>query len=150
MLSNVVQKQDWQHLIPHAGTMCLLGRVLSWDATHIHCDSRSHAEPGNPLRRGGRLAALHLVEYGAQAMAVHGGLIAAAGNQRARPGYLVAARDVRLEIDYIDDIQGELQVRAEMLSAGDSGWTYQFAIDADGCALASGRVSVIHIRDNPA
>lgn len=148
MLSESPQERDWRQLIPHAGSMCLLDHVHAWDAARIHCASRSHLEPGNPLRRAGRLSALHLVEYGAQAMAVHGGLLSAAAAQRARPGYLVAARDVQLEVDYIHDIRGELQVHAEMLNAGDGGWTYLFAVEAEGRALARGRVSVIHLANS--
>lgn len=144
MLSTALEKSAWQNLIPHAGSMCLLDQVLSWDATRIHCNSRSHQAADNPLRRDGRLAAVHLIEYGAQAMAVHGGLLAQASGQRAQPGYLVAARDVQLEVEFLDDIPEALQVQAEILSVGDSGWMYQFTISAAGNTLAHGRVSVIH------
>ena len=67
---------ELEALIPHAGGMCLLDTVESWDAETIHCRSLSHLRADNPLREKGRLAALHLAEYGAQAMAVHGGLLA--------------------------------------------------------------------------
>ena len=65
-----------QH-IPHKGRMCLLDEVLSWDAAHIRCRSASHTSASNPLRLHGRLGAACGIEYAAQAMAVHGALIAA-------------------------------------------------------------------------
>lgn len=144
MLTTVLEKSALQDLIPHAGSMCLLDQVLSWDATQIRCNSRSHQRSDNPLRREGRLAALHLIEYGAQAMAVHGGLLAQASGQRAQPGYLVAARDVQLEVEFLDDIAEALEVQAEMLSVGEGGWVYLFAVSAGKRSLARGRVSVIH------
>src|SRR5580658_11189609 len=65
-----------QH-IPHKGRMCLLDEVLSWDATRIRCRSATHRSPDNPLRQHGRLGAACGIEYAAQAMAVHGALVAA-------------------------------------------------------------------------
>ena len=51
--------------------------VLSWDATRIRCRSATHRSPDNPLRLHGRLGAACGIEYAAQAMAVHGALVAA-------------------------------------------------------------------------
>src|SRR5256884_3247493 len=65
-----------QH-IAHKGRMCLLDEVLSWDAARIRCRSATHRSADNPLRLHGRLGAACGIEYAAQAMAVHGALIAA-------------------------------------------------------------------------
>jgi predicted hotdog family 3-hydroxylacyl-ACP dehydratase len=124
--------------------MCLLETVEQWDEAAIRCSTRSHTDPANPLRRAGRLAALHLAEYGAQAMAVHGGLLAAREQRRAPPGYLASLRDVHLHASYLEQVEDALVVQAEILSAGAAGWLYRFRVDAGGRALASGRVSVIH------
>jgi predicted hotdog family 3-hydroxylacyl-ACP dehydratase len=56
-------------LVPHQMAMCLLEFVKEWTEDAILCGTRSHAFPDNPLRHHGRLAALHLCEYGAQAIA---------------------------------------------------------------------------------
>jgi predicted hotdog family 3-hydroxylacyl-ACP dehydratase len=130
-------------LIPHAGRMCLLQRIVDWDAQQVTCATDSHRDPHNPLRHDGVLAAVHLIEYGAQAMAVHGGLLAAADGGRAAPGMLVAVRDVHLQVDRLDDLQAPLIVVARRLVAGTGGWLYAFHISAGDQALASGRVSVI-------
>ena len=143
-------KEQWQELIPHQGDMCLLEQVESWDPQTICCLTQSHRSLRNPLRRAGRLSALHLAEYGAQAMAVHGGLLARTQNRRAAPGFLAALRDLRLQVHYIDQIEAPLEVRAELLSAGDSGWLYAFRITAAASELATGRVTVIHIREQTA
>lgn len=144
-----------RRLIPHAGTMCLLDAVIDWDSRHIHCRAHSHREPRHPLRRGdGHLDALHLIEYGAQAMAVHGGLTAAAhgaedgAEHGAAPGLLVSVRAVRLEVERIDDIGAALDIRAERLIATAGGWLYGFRVSAGARALASGRVAVMPARDD--
>ena len=67
-------RADIAALIPHAGAMCLLDAVLSWDRTSIACTASSHRAIDNPLAAEGRLDAVCGVEYAAQAMAVHGGL----------------------------------------------------------------------------
>jgi predicted hotdog family 3-hydroxylacyl-ACP dehydratase len=130
-------------LIPHAGRMCLLDAVESWSAAEIRCVSDTHRDPANPLRRDGILAAVHLVEYGAQAMAVHGGLAERAAGGTPKPGLLVALRDVKLEVARIDDIAAPLTVTAKRLVANAGGWLYGFEVEAAGRRLASGRVSVI-------
>ncbi|MEO8010882.1 MAG: phosphotransferase, partial [Dokdonella sp.] len=83
----MLEKSDWSHLIPHQGLMCLLDEVVAWDDTHIHARSDSHRRDDNPLRSDGMLRALHLCEYGAQSMAVHGALLARASGAAASSGY---------------------------------------------------------------
>lgn len=130
-------------LIPHQGTMCLLERVLEWDADRILLATATHRSLDNPLRSHGRLRALHLCEYGAQAMAVHGGLLAQVGGSRASPGLLVSLRDVALRCDYIDDLPGELAVEALRLLEAGGGWQYAFTIRHGVELLASGRAAVM-------
>ena len=139
----MIGRREIESLIPHRGAMCLLDAVEHWDETTIRCTSATHRDETNPLRREGRLAAVHLVEYGAQAMAVHGGLAERAKGGAARPGLLVALRDVSLEVARIDDITTPLTVSARRLVANAGGWLYSFEISAAGRKLARGRVSVI-------
>lgn len=130
-------------LIPHQQGMCLLDRVVAWDEASIHAASSTHRDPAHPLRRDGVLAALHLCEYGAQAMAVHGGLLAARAGGRARPGMLVSLRAVELGCDALDEFPGELQVHAGVLHADAAGWQYEFRVEHAGTVLARGRAAVM-------
>ena len=134
--------RDIRELVPHAGKMCLLERIVSADADSVVCSTSTHRSPANPLRRAGHLAALHLAEYGAQAMAVHGGL----NDDAARAGMLVAVRDLKLHVGRLDDIPGDLRVAARRLVSNPGGLIYSFAVHADGRELATGRVSVIFAR----
>ena len=73
--------------------MCLLERIVEWDDERIVLESDTHRSPSNPLRQDNRLRAVHLCEYGAQAMAVHGALqVAASARTRRAWNARVAAR----------------------------------------------------------
>lgn len=130
-------------LIPHRGRMCLLERVLHFDDEHIVAVTGTHRAPDHPLARQGRLRALHLCEYGAQAMAVHGALVAGAAGARAEPGLLVALREVELACLELQDLPGEIEVRAQRLLATDAGWQYEFSAWHAGERLARGRAAVM-------
>ncbi|MFM2287754.1 MAG: hypothetical protein RL684_897 [Pseudomonadota bacterium] len=130
-------------LLPHAGSMCLLEQVLAWDDAEVLLATRTHLRTDNPLRVGDRLDMLHLCEYGAQAMAVHGGLLARRDGQRAAPGMLVSLRDVRLAGGELAQMAGALQVRARRLHGDSAGWQYEFEVRHADATLASGRAAVV-------
>lgn len=130
-------------LVPHAGAMCLWDELLAADSAEVHVRTRSHRAADNPLRSGGQLAALHLIEYGAQAMAVHGGWLARDGGDAAQAGVLAAVRDLQLQVQRIDDLDAALECRAQRIVANAGGWMYSFRLYAEARELASGRASVI-------
>jgi predicted hotdog family 3-hydroxylacyl-ACP dehydratase len=130
-------------LIPHQGSMCLLERVVDWDEQNIRLATATHRSADNPLRANGRLRAVHLCEYGAQAMAVHGALKAQAAGGRAPPGMLVSLRAVSLDCDYIETLPGELLIEARCLQADDSSQQYAFSVTHAGSTLATGRAAVV-------
>jgi predicted hotdog family 3-hydroxylacyl-ACP dehydratase len=72
-------------------------------------------------------------------MAVHGGL----EDPAPRAGMLVAVRDLKLHVDRVDDVDGELLVEARRLVANQGGLIYSFVVRAAQRELASGRVSVM-------
>ena len=129
-------------LIPHDGAMCLLDAVLGWDADSIRCTAASHRDPGNPLRRGGRLWAVCPLAYAAQAMALHGALTAQAG-ERARPGMLASVRDARCHVSRLDAIRGDLTIAAQRLLSEGTRVIYGFTVDGEGRRLAEGRAAVV-------
>src|SRR5438105_12677196 len=138
-----IEKPEIRTLIPHAGSMCLLNNVINWDDESIVCTTNTHRDPANPLRRDGRLSALHALEYGAQAAAVHGGLRAREASATAPPCYLAALRDAHLHVTRLDDLASPLEVRAQRLF-GDAGNTiYQCAISASGISVAEERVTIM-------
>ncbi|MBL8396845.1 MAG: hotdog family protein [Candidatus Accumulibacter sp.] len=134
--------RDWiaAH-IPHQGTMCLLDSVVDWSPTTIRCVARSHVAADNPLRADGRLGAACGIEYAAQAMAVHGALLAG-HDDPPRQGYLTSVRAVTLHVARLDDLPGELVITAECLG-GDRSILYRFAVHHGVDGLLEGRAAVI-------
>ena len=128
--------------IPHQGSMCLLDAVLAWDSGQIHCRASSHRQPDNPLRAAARLGAACGIEYAAQAMAVHGALLAPAGAP-PRPGYLASVRSVQLAVDRLDDLPQDLDIVAERLSGDEHNILYHFRVEHAGNLLLSGRAAVM-------
>jgi predicted hotdog family 3-hydroxylacyl-ACP dehydratase len=131
--------------IPHHGSMCLLDAVEAWDEDHIRCSSTTHCAADNPLRNGGRLGALNAIEYAAQAMAVHGALLADAAHAATppSPGFLGSARGVSCLVERLDDIEAPLSIRAQRLSADSRTLLYAFTVSAAERLLVQGRVAVV-------
>jgi predicted hotdog family 3-hydroxylacyl-ACP dehydratase len=139
----VIAREEIEMLVPHKGAMCLWDEVVEWDARRIALRAHRHRDRSHPLRSHGRLRAAHLCEYGAQAMAVHGGLRAQAEGGSARPGLLVALRAVELHVARIDDLPGALECEAEVLVEGEDSQQYAFRIRHAGLLLAEGRAAVM-------
>ena len=153
-----------RELVPHAGKMCLLERVVACDTASIRCETRSHLDQSNPLRRNGHLSSLCAIEYAAQAMALHGALTApgnigalsppgrnsalngarsgsAAAN--ARHGYLASVRDLRCRTRCLDQHSGTLSVSAELIFNESSRHIYAFVVADGDTELVTGRAAVI-------
>lgn len=128
--------------VPHKGTMCLLERVVEWSDQRIVCEAISHTDPANPLRDAARLGAATGVEYAAQAMAVHGALLAPS-DAAPTQGYLTSVRGLSLHTDRLDDAGGPLTVTAERLSGDARLILYQFTLHCGEHCLLEGRASVV-------
>jgi predicted hotdog family 3-hydroxylacyl-ACP dehydratase len=122
--------------------MCLLAAVVGWSQDLISCRAVSHVDPANPLRAEGRLGAASGIEYAAQAMALHGALLAGVADG-PRQGYLTSVRGVRLHVARLDDLPGELDVRAERISGDADHVLYRFSVSHAGDRLVEGRAAVI-------
>jgi predicted hotdog family 3-hydroxylacyl-ACP dehydratase len=147
--------------IPHHGRMCLLDEVIDWSAEHVSCRSGTHREADNPLRAYGRLGIACGIEYAAQAMAVHGALVAggdlaaqgapmvglpaagppAAGSPAA--GFLASVRGVRFHSLRLDDVQGDLICDAVRMAGDANTALYEFELRSDATQLLRGRATVV-------
>jgi predicted hotdog family 3-hydroxylacyl-ACP dehydratase len=138
-----ITKSEIRTLIPHSGLMCLLDSVSEWDDRSIICISNTHRDPANPLRRDGRLSAVHAFEYAAQAVAVHGGLRARSAGVTASPGYLAALRDARLYVIRLDDVTSPLRICANRLFADGANAVYECRVSAGDVPLADARITIV-------
>jgi predicted hotdog family 3-hydroxylacyl-ACP dehydratase len=138
-----INNAEIRTLIPHSGLMCLLDRVNEWDDRSIVCISNTHRDPANPLRRDGRLSAVHAFEYAAQAAAVHGGLRARSAGATAPPGYLAALRDAHLHVMRLDNVALPLQICAYRLFGETANTVYECRVSAGDILLADGRITIM-------
>ena len=142
-MNTSIEKAEIRTLIPHSGSMCLLDKVINWDDESIVCFTNTHRDPANPLRRDGRLSALHALEYGAQAAAIHGGLRARAAGATAPPCYLAALRDAHVHVTRLDDVASPLEVRAQRLFGEAGNTIYQCDVSASDVRVADARVTIM-------
>ncbi|HEU0068974.1 MAG TPA: hypothetical protein VFQ26_06885, partial [Nitrospiraceae bacterium] len=108
----------------------------------IQCCTRSHRDSANPLRHGTRLEAVTGLEYAAQAMGVHVGLLNRTRSTDGLIGYVGGLRDVVLSIDRLDECPVELTIDATCLFADNSSFMYRFSISSGGRDVMTGRASI--------
>jgi predicted hotdog family 3-hydroxylacyl-ACP dehydratase len=135
-------KDDLAAFLPHAGSMRLLDRAASWDESSIRCHTKTHHDPENPLRRGACLEAVAGIEYAAQAMGVHVGLLYGGRSPDGSIGYVGGVREVVFGIDRLDDCPDELTIDATRLFTGYDSYLYRFVISSGGREVMSGRASI--------
>ena len=127
--------------------MCLLDEVVTWNPVRVQCRSSTHRDATNPLRAHNRLAAVCGIEYAAQAMAVHGALIASrltSPTQSATvAGYLASVRNVNLYVDRLDDIEGDLVATAELVTGDEHTVLYDFTVSTGERVLLAGRATIV-------
>lgn len=130
-------------LIPHSGTMCLLDALTGWSTTEVRCRSDRHRDLDHPLRSASGLLAGTAIEVAAQAMALHGALLAQAEGGTASPGYLASARNVVLHRLTLHDLPGPLEVEAQRQAGDAQQILYAFVVRHAGEPVAEGRAAVV-------
>ncbi|MEQ1635333.1 MAG: hypothetical protein ABL903_01500 [Methylococcales bacterium] len=140
--SKPLSKVHFAHLIPHTGSMSLIDTVDFWSDKQIICRSSTHQDPANPLRLYDNLSSIHLIEYGAQAMAIHGGLLSG----KASPGFLAAIRNVHFYSDALNTVTNDLLITAEAALKIQNGAVYDLSIrDTRQHLLLEARATVINL-----
>ena len=132
-------------LIPHSGGMCLLEKIMECSPEKIICQTQTHLDESNPLKIEGSLSKMHLIEYGAQAVAVHGGLIERLSLSKLEPrlGYIALLKSIKWGT--IDPASPFLEVKAHFITANDMSKLYEFYVmDAVQQCVCSGQVMVVH------
>jgi predicted hotdog family 3-hydroxylacyl-ACP dehydratase len=83
-------------------------------------------------------------------MAVHGALSSGAesgdggaSESRSEAGFLAGLRNVRVQVLRIDDLEADLYCDALLIAGNRDSALYEFALQADGRLLLSGRGTVI-------
>jgi len=133
-------------LLPHRGRAVLLDRVLAHDATTTVCSVDTAASALFHDRDGGVPAAIGL-EYMAQTIAAHGGLLDREAGRDARPGFFLGTRRLALSVARFEPGR-QLLVSATHLRGGLRGSSGLLAFDcairaaADAEPMVSGILTV--------
>jgi predicted hotdog family 3-hydroxylacyl-ACP dehydratase len=150
-----IENSELRTMLPHAGAMCLLERVVRCNATEIECVAISHRQSNNPLRFNNELPAHVGVEYCAQAIAIHGYVTsfvtkassavqssAAVAQASPRHGYLAVILNTHWHIARLDECHDVLQVIATKQTTLQQGVSYSFAIKHQGHEVLTGQAIV--------
>lgn len=127
-------------LLPHAGGMCLLERVLGHGPEGTACET-STARSQLFRRADGAVPAWVSLEWMAQCAGVHGGLTARARGERLEIGFLAGSRSSRFHVAQLPD--GPLVVRAALQR--ETGGLHAFACRVEapaGALLAEASLGV--------
>ncbi|MCU7889748.1 MAG: hypothetical protein KZQ59_17265 [Candidatus Thiodiazotropha sp. (ex Lucinoma aequizonata)] len=141
IMSSSLNKQDICGRLPHAGAMCLLGSIVSFDESSIRCVSNSHLNQDNPLRRTEGLSSINGIEYAAQAMALHSSLIQDLAADQT--GYMSTLRNIKINQQWLDCHPTELIIDAHLLGSSFSGIIYDFILSTDQSEIISGRATIM-------
>ena len=128
--------------------MRLIDRVVAHDDISIVCESDSHRADDHPLAIDGVLSIACGLEYGAQAMAIHGALVGGVpdsgpSESAARHGYLVAAFDLTWSVERLDRCASPLTIEAVREFGSDNQVAYRFELSAAGESIMRGRAAVV-------
>ena len=124
--------------IPHGPAMSLLDQVIRWDVASIVCRSARLAGGDNPLCAAAELPVVLLLEYAAQAAAVHAALIHE-GIGEAGPAYVGAVKAVEWDRPHVRP-ELEVELEAQCLLHSDTGAIYQVEARQDGESLLRARL----------
>ena len=129
-------------VLPHRGRMVLLGSVLEHAPAATACAVQVDAQKLF-VQSDGSIGSWVGIEYMAQCVAAHAGLIARAGGEEPRIGYLVSSRRLRFHAPCFAPGQ-ELRVSAAQLWGGREGMvSFQCKVEdaGSGALLVEGRLN---------
>lgn len=133
--------KDIAKLIPHTGNMVLLDEISQWDNNSITATALSKTLHDNPLLEESdnyHFDSILLIEYAAQAAAVHAALLAS-GLGEQRPAYIGAVKNVAIMQPSLDPTL-TTTIKASMLLANASGAIYDFECQQNQTTVISAKL----------
>ncbi len=133
--------------------MMLLDRVEEWDDKKIVCSAISHLDEDNPLKVNGRLSYVHVIEYGAQAAAIHLAIssvdanVPMSGHSKLAPisqAFLAVTRNFNFEQGYLDEHpDSRLMLTSEVVLVGPRIYQYHVNGTINDRTVAEGTISLV-------
>jgi predicted hotdog family 3-hydroxylacyl-ACP dehydratase len=88
------------------------------------------------------LEAIWGLEYAAQTLAVHVGLLQQKQERRLAVGYLGAVKNLMIRASRLDEVKGDLTFQATRLVGEEGSFIYAFRVSAELQELLEGRASI--------
>ena len=129
-------------LIPHGEEMSLLDKVTSWNNEQITCSTLSHTHSNNPLRVNNELHSCSLIEYGAQAAAIHAGLLTGSISKHNGTAFVGAIKNITWSHPLVPN-NGDLIITATVEFADENGAIYRFEALHQDIMIISGRLILV-------
>ncbi len=135
----LIAKKEIEKLIPHGVEMCLLDGVVAWNECMLTAVSHSHFSSENPLLEKGQLAIVNLIEYGAQAAAIHAALNQT-GLSSTRAAYIGAIKNIKFHCQTIDRAIKLLEIKVHCIASSPDGAIYAITTEGGDQPLLSGKI----------
>ena len=140
MPSTSLSASEIQELIPHSGNMSLIDSVSYWDKNLIHCWTKSHLCSNNPLRTNLQLHSTILIEYGAQAAAIHASLSSASIDKKMGTAFLASVKHTQWKEETIPQDDEAMELKAEKEHDHNKGAIYTFQIHFNHSPFSEGKL----------
>lgn len=128
-------------MLPHGPGMCLIDRVLQYNSDRILCEIDSHLSSNHPLRYDGKLSSIILIEYAAQASAIHA-ILNQQTIEQNQTGYIGLIKNIKLHARYLHDIHETLTLQSRCLLCNVGGAIYEFKVTHSQPA-AEGQINIL-------
>ena len=140
---NVDLAQLYERL-PHAGEMRLVQEIVTWSDDSVVCRAWNHRDPAHPLRTQSGLRTICVIEYAAQAAALHAVLLADdSGPDGSQSRALLAlVNGLELETGYLHDCEDDLIIEGGVDYRSGDAVIYRFEVHAGARAVARGRLGL--------
>lgn len=132
---------DLSSLLPHGKPLSLIEEVLKWNEDSIVAKTMSHTYSDNPLLNNGLLHPMHSLEYAAQVMAIHSGLLNE--NKKARTMLIGGLRKLSFSSTPLNKYLEPLTIMAKTQIHSSSGAIYQFSIMCSESQISQGRIILV-------
>ena len=126
--------------VPHGEAMSLLDEIIDWDDQQIRARVSGHQDLSHPLRSAHQLGSFILVEYAAQAAAVHASLAGTQLHEKPKAAYLGAVKNLQLYCSRLDRLEGQFTITAQCAMQQPGGAIYQFDVTNSAELFAEGRL----------
>jgi predicted hotdog family 3-hydroxylacyl-ACP dehydratase len=136
---------DIRSLVPHAGPMVLLDRVIAMDEESLCAETRIVAE--SLFCDGDGVGAWVGIEYMAQAIAAHAGYLAKLRGEPVKVGFLLGSRRYECTLPHFA-LGSVLRVHVQRVLQSENGLgSFECRIDLQGKQLATATVTVFQPAD---